>query len=260
MKGVSGSTIAYEAEGTTNGNNACICTNGIVNLPASLTNIGVGAFHTSKVVSVTFNSHTIKFERANNYTEDPRLKTNNNNGGSQFRFCYSLTKVIFTDPDCDWTTPYLLKSEGGQDNYFSKCTALTILMMPKGYDIQCPRYTGTTDQTRCDSMIWESNKSIKIYVWHTVNDLDDSKPAISNFWHRTANNDNAPIVFNVNSNADVVKLTNGTYSEIKAGMVYWTLVNGEPVYLGTATVNSSTGLVTFSTAGYTADSTGVHHS
>ena len=109
-------------------------------------------------------------------------------------------------------------------------------------------------------MVWESNKNLKVYVWHTVNDLDDNKPAISNFWHRTANNDNAPIVFNVNSNADVVKLTNGTYSEIKAGMVYWTLVNGEPVYLGTATVNSSTGLVTFSTSGYTADSTGVHHS
>ena len=259
MKAVSGSTIAYEAEGQKN-NEACICTNGIVNLPATLTNIGVGAFHTSKVTSVTFNSSSIKFERAFNYTEDTRLKTNNNNGGSQFRFCYSLTKVIFTNPNCAWTTPYLLKSEGGQDNYFSKCTALTILMMPKGYDIQCPRYTGTTDSTRCDSMVWESSKSLKVYVWHTVNDLDDSKPAISNFWHRTANNDNAPIVFNVNSNADVAKEQNGVYSEIKPGTVYWTFENGNVVYLGTATVNSSTGLVTFSTSGYTADSTGVHHS
>ena len=260
MKAVSGTTIAYEAEGEKS-NSACICTNGIVNLPASLTNIGVGAFHTSKVVSVTFNSSTIKFERANKFTTDTRLRTNNNHGGSQFRFCYSLTTVFFSNPDCAWTTPYMLKSEGGQDNYFSKCTCLTVLNMPRGYDIQCPRYTGTSDSTRCDSMVWESNKSLKVYVWHTVNDLDSNKPAISDFWHRMAAGDNAPIVFNVNSNADVVKQVNGSYVEIKQGTAYWTLVNGEVVYLGTATsVNSSTGLVTFSTTGYTADSTGIHHS
>ena len=35
MKAVSGTTIAYEAEGEKS-NSACICTNGIVNLPASL--------------------------------------------------------------------------------------------------------------------------------------------------------------------------------------------------------------------------------
>ena len=258
MKSASTLPIAFDAAG--NGNNACICTNGKVVLPETLTNIGVGAFHTSKITSVTFKSHSIKFERANSYTADERLKLNKNNGGSQFRFCYSLTKVIFTEPDCAWTTPYLLKSEFGQDNYFSKCTSLTILMMPRGYDIQCPRYTGTTDSTRCDSMVWDSSKSLKVYVWHTVNDLDSNKPAISDFWHRMAANDNAPIVFNCNSNADIVKLSGGTYSEIKTGTVYWTLVNGEPVYLGTASVNSSTGLVTFSTTGYTADSTGIHHS
>lgn len=260
MKAVSGSTIAYEAEGSKN-NNASICPGGVVVLPASLTNIGVGAFHTSKVVSVTFKSHSIKFERANKFTSDIRLRTNNNHGGAQFRYCYSLTTVFFEDPDCAWTTPYMLKSEGGQDNYFSNCTSLTVLVMPRGYDIQCPRYTGTTDSTRCDSMVWESSKSLKVYVWHTVNDLDSNKPAISDFWHRMAANDNAPIVFNCNSNADIVKQEGGSYVEIKQGTVYWTLVDGAIVYLGTASVNSSTGVVTFSVPGnYTADSTGIHHS
>ena len=259
MKAVSGSTIAYEAEGEKN-NSASICPGGVVVLPASLTNIGVGAFHTSKVVSVTFKSHSIKFERANRFTADTRLKTNNNHGGSQFRYCYSLTKVFFEDPDCAWTTPYMLKSEGGQDNYFSKCTSLTVLVMPRGYDIQCPRYTGTTDSTRCDSMVWESSKSLKVYVWHTVNDLDSSKPAISDYWHRMAASDNAPIVFHVGTNADVVKQVGGSYVEIKTGTVYWTLgANNEVVYLGTASVNASTGLVTFATNGYTADSSGVHY-
>ena len=109
-------------------------------------------------------------------------------------------------------------------------------------------------------MVWDSSKSLKVYVWHTVNDLDSNKPAISDFWHRMAANDNAPIVFNVNSNVDVVKQVNGSYVEIKSGTVYWTLEDGEVVYLGTASVNSSTGLVTFATTGYTADSTGIHHS
>ena len=259
MKAVSGSTIAYEAEGEKN-NSASICPGGVVVLPASLTNIGVGAFHTSKVVSVTFKSHSIKFERANRFTADTRLKTNNNHGGSQFRYCYSLTKVFFEDPDCAWTTPYMLKSEGGQDNYFSKCTSLTVLVMPRGYDIQCPRYTGTTDSTRCDSMVWESSKSLKVYVWHTVNDLDSSKPAISDYWHRMAASDNAPIVFHVGTNADVVKQVGGSYVEIKTGTVYWTLgANNQVVYLGTASVNASTGLVTFASNGYTADSSGVHY-
>ena len=251
--------VAFASEGNKN-NAATICTNGIVELPESLTNIGVGAFHTTKVVSVTFNSHSIKFERANSYSADTRLKITNNNGGSQFRFCYELTTVLFTDPDCAWTTPYMLKSENGQDNYFSKCTKLTVLVLPTGYDLQCPRYTGTGNNQRSDSMVWESSKSLKIYSYHTTKDLDDNKPAISIYWRRMADNDTAPVVFFVGDNSDVITGSAGSYSEYKTGSVYWTMEGGNVVYLGTATVNATTGLVTFQTSGYTADSTGIHHS
>ena len=260
MKAPNADTGIIEFTSAGSSNNATICTGGIVDLPASLTNIGVGAFHTSKVTSVTFNSSTIKFERANRYTDSTRLKIQNNNGGSQFRFCYNLTKVFFTNPNCAWTTPYLLKSENGQDNYFSKCTSLTQLCLPKGYDLQCSRYTGTTDSTRPDSMVWESSNSLKVYSYWTVYDLDDSKPAVSVFWRRMASNNNAPVVYFANSNADVVKLVGGVYSEYKAGTVYWTREGNNMVYLGTASVNAATGLVTFQTSGYTADSSGIHHS
>ena len=182
MKAPDNGKIDFTKAGASN--DACICTDGIVELPETLTNIGVGAFHTSKVTKVTFKSHSIKFERANDYTSSTRLKIDKNNGGSQFRFCYELTTVFFEDPDCAWTTPYLLKSENGQDNYFSKCTKLTAVFLPTGYDIQYERYTAASNNQngpRPDSMVWESNSSVKFYVYHTVNDLRDDKPAINVF-------------------------------------------------------------------------------
>ena len=262
MKAVEGDpgAINYTVAGASN--DATICTGGVVKLPESLTNIGVGAFYSTKVTSVTFQSHSIKFERANTYTSSERLKISNNNGGSQFRFCYNLTTVFFTDPDCAWTTPYLLKSENGQDNYFSKCTSLTVLVLPKGYDIQCSRYVGTGDSQRSDSMLWESNKNAVVYTYRTYNEYDPNGQPVSIFWRRMDNNTTAPIAYYATSNANVVTLNDqGKYVEMKTGTVYWTLIDGEVVYLGTAkTINATTGLVTFSVTGYTADSSGIHHS
>ena len=125
--------------------------------------------------------------------------------------------------------------------------------------MQYYKYTGTTDTTRPNSMVWDSNTSLKFYVYHTVYDLVAS-PAISDFWHRMSGGSTAPIVFYVGSNADVITGTAGSYKEKRSGTVYWTIYNGTPVYLGTASVNAATGLVTFQTSGYTADSTGVLHS
>ena len=87
-----------------------------------------------------------------------------------------------------------------------------------------------------------------------------TSPAISDFWHRTAGNAVAPIVFYCGTNADIITGSAGNYSEKRQGTVYWTIYNGTPVYLGTASVDSSTGLVTFQTSGYTANSSGVSHS
>ena len=252
---INGGVITPDKSGSTN--NATICTGGVVNLPASLTNLGVGAFHSSKITSVIINSSTMKFERGKDYTTD--ALTQSQKGGFQFRFCPNLTKVWFTNPDCAWTTPYLTKSQGGQDNYFSNCKSLEIVNLPRGYNLQYSGFTGTADGVRPDSMIWDSKTSVKFYVHHTVNDLVAS-PAISDFFHRTAAGNVVPIVFFVSTNADVCKLSGSTYVAIRSGAQFWTMVNGTPTFLGTATVNSSTGLVTFSISGYTADSSGVHHS
>lgn len=253
----SNGVITADKAGTMSPNNATICSGGVVSLPASLTNLGVGAFHSSKITSVTINSSTMKFERGGSYTDSARAQVNK--GGFQFRHCKSLTQVIFSNPNCAWTTPYLTKKQGGQENYFSNCTALEIVELPRGFNLQYSGFTGTTDETRPDSMVWDAKSTVKFYVHHTVNDLVAS-PAISDFWHRTANGNVAPIVFYVNTNADVTRLNGSTYVAIRNGAQFWTLINGTPTYLGTASINSSTGLVTFSISGYTADSSGVHHS
>ena len=252
---MSGTSVQNDKEGDSN--SACICTNGIVNLPASLTNLGVGVFHSSKIVQVTINSSTMLFERGKDYTNDVRAQYNK--GGAQFRFCKSLTKVAFSNPNCAWRGVFLTKAQGDQSTYFANCTALTEVYLPTGFNLQYSGYTGDTDATRSDSMCWDSNTGMKFYVYHTVHDLVAS-PAISKYWHRMSNSATAPIVFYVNNNLDVVKLANNTYSEIRGKAEYWTIYNGTPVYLGTAkTINSTTGLVTFSVnGGYTADASGVH--
>ena len=236
---------------------ATICTNGVVNLPASLTNIGVGAFHSSGITSVTINSSTMLFERGKDYTTDARAAYNK--GGCQFRFCPSLTKVFFSDSDCAWRGVYLTKSQGDQSCYFANDDNLVEVYLPTGYNLQPSNYTGTSQDKRGDSTCWASNSSLKFYVYHTVFDVL-ATPAISDYWHKTADKDIAPLVFYCGSNADIIIGSAGSYAEKRPGTVYWTLVNGATIYLGTASVNATTGLVTFQTSGYTADSTGVLHS
>ena len=235
---------------------ATICTNGIVNLPASLTNIGVGAFHSSGITSITINSSTMLFERGKDYTNDARAAYNK--GGHQFRFCPSLTKVFFSDPDCAWRGVYLTKSQGDQSCYFANDGALVEVYLPTGYNLQPSNYTGTSQDKRGDSTCWGSNSSLKFYVYHTVFDVL-ATPAISDYWHKTADKDIAPLVFYCGSNADIIIGSAGSYAEKRPGTVYWTLVNGVTVYLGTASVNATTGLVTFQTSGYSADSNGINH-
>lgn len=235
---------------------ATICTNGVVDLPASLTNIGVGAFHSSAITSVTINSSTMLFERGKDYTDDARAAYNK--GGHQFRFCASLTKVFFSDPDCAWRGVYLTKADGDQSCYFANDGALVEVYLPTGYNLQPSNYTGTGNNQRGDSTCWGSNSSLKFYLYHTVFDVL-ATPAISDYWHKTADKDIAPLVFYCGSNADIIIGSAGSYSEKRTGTVYWTIYNGNPVYLGTATVNATSGLVTFQTAGYSADSSGINH-
>ena len=101
-------------------------------------------------------------------------------------------------------------------------------------------------------MAWKSLNA-KFYLHHTINDYDKNKTAISKFWHRVNDNKVADLVYYVGSNADVVKNSGGTYSEIEPGTLYWTMINNEIIFLGNAkTINATSGLVTFS---YTANGT-----
>ena len=251
-----GSAIKVKPDEAGTNRTATICTNGIVNLPASLTNIGVGAFHSTAITSVTINSSTILFERGKDYTDNTLAKYNK--GGHQFRFCASLTKVFFSDPDCAWRGVYLTKTDGDQSCYFANDDALVEIYLPTGYNLQPSNYTGTGNNQRGDSTCWGSNSSLKFYLYHTVFDVL-ATPAISDYWHKTADKDIAPLVFYCGSNADIIIGSAGSYSEKRTGTVYWTIYNGNPVYLGTATVNATTGLVTFQTSGYSADSSGINH-
>ena len=107
--------------------------------------------------------------------------------------------------------------------------------------------------------MFTSSETMKVYLYHTVNDVDwNSSITINDYWHRIRTGKIVPLCFYVNNNLDVVKLVNGTYSEINAASEYWTLINGVPTYLGTKTSIAADGTVTFST-GYIADSTHVYH-
>ena len=238
---------------------ATICPGGVLDLPASLTNLGVGAFNFTAITSVKINSSEMMFERGKgpnnnwNYTSNPRITTC---GGHQFRHCKLLTSVVFTDEDCLWNTKYVVKgSNTGQDNFFSVCANLTVVLLPKDYDIQ--HWTNSSNSnSRPDSMIWCCSNDIKIYLHHTVNMLTGDK-FVSIYWRRPADGKVADVVYYVGNNSNVVTNDNGTWKFIQSGQVYWTYKDGAIHYLGTATVNSSTGLVTFQ-FGDTADSNGVN--
>ena len=268
---MSGTSIKNDTQGSAG--NSTICENGIVVLPASLTNIGVGAFHSSKITSVTIQSTAMKFERGGIYSSSERCGYNK--GGCQFRFCKSLTKVFFTEPDCDFSIveyltaqpnngsqyPYLQNAGLGQENYFADCgNNLLEVYIPSTYDIQYFQNppesdSSTTAKTlRPDSMLWNSNNNVKVFLYHTLKDCDLTKPFCV-YWHRTASGKSNNLYFFVTNNEDIVNINNN-YAQWVPGFKFWCLINNTKVELGTVSQVYSDGVVQFS--GYYVDSTGVH--
>ena len=238
-------------------NNATICANGIVSLPASITNLGVGAFNSSKITEMTINSTEMRFERGSStYTTSTR--TYLNKGGHQFENCKALRIVMFTERDCEWNTTYEPKaSNTGQDNFFSACDALEKVFMPRGFEIShWEDKDSPGNNNRPDSMVWNSNKDMKFYLYHSLADWDGKE--VCRYWHNTgATSDN--LVFYVNNSTELTVIKNGDYT-LKipnSTTLFWTMINGTVTNLGTATsVDATTGVVTFS-SGYKADSTHV---
>ena len=252
----SGDNVNPSALPTISPNNATICSDSVVDLPSTLTNLGVGAFNGSKIVKAIIRSSEMRFERGNTYTKISRVKINL--GGHQFESCPELKYVIFTDANCAWTTPYVPKgSNTGQDNYFSHCPKLEIVNLPRTFEMQhwADADKPTNNNYRPDSMIYESKFGARFYLYHTLNDWNGN--TICRYWHNQKDTDDN-LVFYVGTVTDIANCVNNVYSFKtfpKSGQEFWTMtiVYGEyiPVYLGTATnCDPSTGVVTFS-SGYT---------
>lgn len=258
--------ILNQDQGVTPTASNIICTGGIINLPSSITNIGAGAFNASNITRVIINSSHILLEHGGEYTQydknaDPRLFVNK--GCHQFRNCPELLSVFFSNPDCTWDNPYLTKGDGGQENFFSNCGKIQYITLPTDFLLQNPKFTVNPPQDnqskRPDSMMYMSNASMKVYLYHSAKSVNwGSSPAINDYWHRIKSGTIVPLVFYVHDNSDVVKLVGSTYSEINASSEYWTVINGEAVYLGMKNSIAADGTVTFTT-GYIADSTHVYH-
>lgn len=239
---------------------ATITTDGVINFSSNLTNLGCGAFNSTAVTRITINSNKMQFERGGKHTYEPRCqaKVNGglNNGCHQFRHCDNLINVIFTVGNCQFTNfGYPTKGQNGQENIFSWCNSLQMVVLPTGYEIQHFMSTGGGNNDRPDSMVWGSKSTCKIYTYHTATSLKDN-PFINIYWRRTGNNTTCDLVYYVTKNTDLAINNNGTWSIRLSNQQYWALKDGEVFYLGTATIDSSTGLVTFS-SGATADANGV---
>lgn len=278
MASVSGTSVVTDTQGSKNNNNSQICENGIIDLPASITNLGVGVFHSSKIVSVTINSANMKFERGGLYTDSTRAKQNK--GGHQFRWCTELTTVYFSDPDCNFsvvayltanenktsgTEPYQPNPGGDQSNYFSNCGKLDVVFIPASYNIQFygnPPQNKDDRTIRPDSMIYKSNSTAKVYLYHSIKDCDLSKPFCV-YWHRIeggGNYDNE--YYHVNDINDIINVNNNNAYWL-SGLRYWgTLDDGVTIVeLGKAQsvityTNPDKTIVVFN--GYYVDSTGIH--
>lgn len=253
----SGTSIGTPENTSTYCSTASITPTGFIHLSSSLTNLGVGAFNSTAITEVIIDSTSFKFERGNSYTTDTRAQVNK--GGHQFRYCGYLTRVVFTEPNCDFPDfQYLTKGVNGQDNFFSNCENIQYVVLPTGYDIQ-HWGAGSGNTVRPNSMIYGSNTAAKIYLHHTVDSLRGDK-FVSLYWRNTTTTNVCDVVYYVGDNSNVAENNNGEWTEIVPGQQYWTWKNGDVFYLGTATVDENTGVVTFEDNGTvtaTANSTGI---
>lgn len=231
-------------------NNACICPNGNLVLPSTITSIGVGAFMGSKITTVRIQSSAVYFERNN--VDNVITETSGsgkNKSGSQFRHCKVLTQVFFTDSNCQWQpTSYTAKT--GQDNFFSNNPSLTTVVLPTGFDLT---YDSNTSMVYLNDA--NDNKT-NIYTWITLKYKTDHSIEPTWKWRKMSGNDSSPnladIYYYAGNSLDLLQGSAGSYSYISSTAIFWTVYNNEVVCLGSPTsLNTQDGTVTFSSGGYT---------
>ena len=137
---------------------------------------------------------------------------------------------------------------------------MQFVVLPTGYDIQHFTGSGSGGNVRPDSMFWGSKTSCKVYTYYTAKRVYDNGGTVNIYWRRTGNNTTCDMVYYVANNASLAYIDNGEWKLCLSNQQYWTLRNGVVTYLGTATINKTTGLVTFkqnSVTIATADANGI---
>ena len=228
------------SEAESNNNNGTLTPTGVVSLPASVTTLGTGAFHSAKITQMIINSSTITFE----YRTISNGTKYYSDGGQQFRFCKYMTSLYFTDLDCDfiWEGP---ASGKGQQNFFSDDTRLTELFLPTGFDLF---------NTYGDSTVYRNNgANNNVTVVYTAHTFAENTSAPSNKWRKMSGSDTSPtvcdVVYYAATAADLTTGSAGSYAIIDSTRQFWTRTGtgyATVVKLGKPTsIDAQSGLVTF---------------
>ena len=189
-----------------------ICPGGIINLPQSITSIEDNVFQNTYVTQININSSEIKL------------------GNNCMANCPSLTKVEFTNPDCEFNE--------SNSNYFSNDSNLTTVILPTGFNV---------DNTL--STLFDNSSNAKIYTYLKQTQVTN----ISNkTWRYFTTGQALPLYFYTETSLDLLN-DNGALLDQTNGL-YWTIKNGVFIELGSAS-SVSNRVVTFS-SGHTLDASG----
>lgn len=190
-----------------------ICPNGIINLPSSITSIEGSVFQNTYVTQININSSSIKL------------------GNNCMANCPSLTKVEFTNRDCEF-------NESNSD-YFSNDPNLTTVILPTGFNVD---NTLTT--------LFANSSHAKIYTYLKQTQVTN----ISNkTWRFFTTGQALPLYFYTETSLDLLN-DNGALLDQTNGL-YWTIKNDVFIELGSAS-SVSNRVVTFFPSGHTLDASG----
>lgn len=184
-----------------------IVPNGVITFGSSVVDFGATSFSGSKLVEITFSCSSIT------------LRT------GAFSNISTLTKVRFTNKNCTWN--------GTNGTIFSSCGNLTDLQLPKGFALNI--------EGAADMILGDSN--VRLLTYYTY-----SSQTLTGAWRRfesVGNTEKNPVYY-VEQLSDLsyaANLANGTIT--KSDVMFWTIYNGDSLYLGTL-VSVSSSLVVFS--------------
>lgn len=197
-------SFSFMADSATNGHT--ICPGGIINLPQSITSIEKSVFQNTNVTQININSSSIKL--------DSNAMAN----------CPSLTKVEFTNPDCQF-------SNYDKADYFSNNPNLTMVILPTGFDV-----------INTMPSIFNNSSNAKIYTYKKNTEVTNI-PDSAKTWRFFTDGQALRLYYYAETSLDLLN-ANGDLLDPENGL-YWTIKNGVFIELGSAS-SVSNRVVTFS--------------